>query len=199
MWWCTIHLTSGESKHWTCILSFCFPHIHITLTCYTWCKSNFHYHHHYTCPNQWTLPAQKMLTLRKALQAMLTSCRVERSEVWWPGLAQDCCQTETAVVVPGKQTSPVKLTSFLTRNNYWDSPVRKIGRTLSRMARRWIQRWSFSIRKNSKLQDLVVYTYCLVTRRPVRVGFHCKARCDHNRQKQCHQCNIQLDNSSLVS
>ena len=56
------------------------------------------------------------------------------------------------------------------------------------------------IQENSKLQDLSVHRW-LSHQRPVRVGLHCQARCDHHPWRQCSlyyiyslTLNLQLDN-----
>ena len=51
---------------------------------------------------------------------------------------------------------------------------------------------------NSKARDFIVYTDGSLTRRPVRIELHCRARCDHHPwiQHRRGRCNIQLDKES---
>jgi len=86
---------------------------------------------------------------------------------------------------------------------YWglfrlrDTPVRKLGKTLSRMATRKsrVKDQASHLRKQQTARPHSVHWW-LSHQRPVRVGLHCQGRCDHYPWRQCslYGLNRQLDN-----
>ena len=79
----------------------------------------------------------------------------------------------------------------------WDTPARKLGKALSKMASRQNRvrdQASHSI-KQQTARPHTVYADGSVTR-PVRVEFHCQTRCEYHSWRQCslYGLNFQLDN-----
>ena len=86
---------------------------------------------------------------------------------------------------------------------YWglfclrDTPVRKLGKTLSRMAtrKRRVKEQASHLRKQQTARPHSVHWW-LSDQRPVGVGFHCQARCGYHprRQFSLYGLNLQRDN-----
>ena len=78
----------------------------------------------------------------------------------------------------------------------WGTPARKLGKALSRMARRVKQgqRSSFLFKKIANTRSHSVHWW-LSHQRPVRVELHCQTRCNYHPWRQCslYGLNLQLD------
>ena len=78
----------------------------------------------------------------------------------------------------------------------WGTPARKLGKALSRMARRAKQgqRSSFLFKKMANTRSHSVHWW-LSHQRPVRVELHCQTRCNYHPWRQCslYGLNLQLD------
>ena len=77
-----------------------------------------------------------------------------------------------------------------------DTPAKKLGKALSRMASRqnWVSDQASHSRKLQTPRPHSVHWW-LSHQRPVRVVLHCQARCDHHQWWQCslYSLNLQLD------
>ena len=83
----------------------------------------------------------------------------------------------------------------------WDTAARKPGRALLRMASRQngVRDQASHLRKQQTARSYSLHWW-LSHQRPVRVGFHCQARCNHHpwRHYSLYSLNLQLNNGSTA-